>query len=123
MHTTPISGELRVSLPFPPSINRLYRAIGGRSILSEAYRLWKTEAGWALNLQHPTPVPGRVAVTIELSPPDKRRRDADNSGKAVLDLLVAHKIIEDDSSAFVREFTVKWSDQFEPCTVTIRGVE
>ena len=108
-------------MPFPPSINRLYRAVGGRSILSEAYRRWKLEAGWALAAQHPKRVFGPVAVTVELCAPDKRRRDADNAGtKAVLDLLVAHQIIEADDSRFLREVTARWVDSGAPCTVTVR---
>lgn len=121
MSPTPISGELRVSLPFPPSINRLYRAVGGRSILSEAYRAWKQEASLTMLAQRPRKMLGKVAVTVELCAPDKRRRDADNSGKAVLDLLVAHQIIEDDSNIFVREFTAKWVDSGDPCTVIVRA--
>jgi crossover junction endodeoxyribonuclease RusA len=115
--------ETRIVLPFPPSINRLYRAVGGRSILSEAYRGWKTEAGKLLNAQRPRKMRGQVAVTVELCAPDKRRRDADNAGtKAVLDLLVSHQIIEADDSRFVRSITAKWVDDGEPCTVTVRGV-
>ena len=114
-------GTVQLTLPWPVSTNRLYRAVGGRSILSEAYRRWKLEAGWALAAQHPKRVFGPVAVTVELCAPDKRRRDADNSGKAILDLLVAHQIIEDDSSKFVREFTAKWVDSGDPCTVIVRA--
>jgi crossover junction endodeoxyribonuclease RusA len=114
---------VRVVLPFPPSINRLYRAVGGRSILSEAYRLWKTEAGRLLNSQHPKKMLGKVAVTVELCAPDKRRRDADNAGtKAVLDLLVSHQIIEADDSRILRAITAKWVDAGEPCVVTVRAI-
>ncbi len=118
------AGEVVVTLPFPPSINALYRAVGGRSILSEAYRLWKKEAGLTLNSQRPKKMLGRVGVTVELRAPDKRRRDADNAGtKAVLDLLVSHQIIEADDSRFLREVTARWVDTGEPCTVTVRGIE
>lgn len=114
-------GEVRVRLPFPPSINALYRAVGGRSILSGKYRAWKQQAGLALMSQRPGKMLGRVGVTVELCAPDKRRRDADNSGtKAVLDLLVAHQIIEADDSRFLRSITAKWVDAGEPCTVIVR---
>lgn len=115
------AGEVRVTLPFPPSINRLYRAVGGRSILSEAYRLWKTEAGLTLNSQRPKKVAGKVSVTVELCAPDKRRRDADNAGtKAVLDLLVNHQIIEADDSRILREITARWVESGPSCTVFVR---
>lgn len=110
----------RISLPFPPSVNALYRAVGGRSILSAEYRAWKQEAGLVLAAQRPGKVPGRVAVTVELCAPDKRRRDADNAGlKAVLDLLVSHGVIEGDDSRFVRRAAVAWVDAGLPCTVKV----
>jgi len=112
-----------VSLPFPPSINALYRAVGGRSILSEKYRLWKTEAGLVLNSQRPKKVLGKVAVSVELCAPDKRRRDADNAGtKALLDLLVSHQIIEADDNRILKEIKVVWVDQGDPCRVTIQSI-
>lgn len=109
-----------LSLPRPPSINRLYRAVQGRSILSEAYRSWKAEAGLLLMSQRVRKVPGRVEVLVECALPDKRRRDIDNVGfKAVLDLLVHHQIIEADDSSVVRSITARWLDAGEPCRVTI----
>jgi crossover junction endodeoxyribonuclease RusA len=112
-----------ITLPFPPSINALYRAVGGRSILSEKYRKWKSEAGLTLISQRPRKMPGKVAVSVELCAPDKRRRDADNAGtKALLDLLVSHQIIEADDSRFLKEIKVVWVDQGDPCRVSIRPI-
>lgn len=115
------AGERRcVVLPYPPSVNALYRAVKGRSILSEKYREWQYEAGQVLGLQRPLPVPGAVNVTVELSPPDKRRRDIDNAGfKAVLDLLVKHRVIEGDDSKFVRQITARWVESENECTVIV----
>lgn len=112
-----------ITLPFPPSINALYRAVGGRSILSEKYRKWKAEAGLTLISQRPRKMPGKVAVSVELCAPDKRRRDADNAGtKALLDLLVSHQIIEADDSRILKEIKVVWVDQGDPCRVEIRPI-
>jgi Holliday junction resolvase RusA-like endonuclease len=111
-----------ISLPFPPSINKLYRAVAGRSILSREYRAWKDEAGLLLASQRPLKVSGPVSVVVELVPPDKRRRDADNAGtKAVLDLLVAHGVIEADDSRILKSITARWVESGEPCTVTIEA--
>ena len=52
-----------------------------------------------LKAQRPGQIEGEVEVSIALGRPDgRRKRDLDNAaGKAVLDLLVAHQVIEDDS--------------------------
>jgi Holliday junction resolvase RusA-like endonuclease len=50
-----------------------------------------------LKAQRPGRVEGAVEVSIALGRPDNRKRDLDNAGKAVMDLLVAHQVIEDDS--------------------------
>lgn len=110
-------------LPFPPSVNALYRAVGGRSILSAAYRAWKLEAGKVLMSQRPRKFAGQVSVEVQLCPPNKRRRDIDNAGfKAVLDLLVSHQIIQGDDSTFVRSIKASWVETGDPCRVTINGV-
>jgi len=123
MNATPSREEqaARVVLPFPPSVNALYRSVKGRSILSERYRNWKTEAGMALNLQKPERFGGPVSILVELTPPNRIRRDIDNAGfKAVLDLLKTYGVIVDDDSRYVREVTARWIDAGEPCTVTVR---
>lgn len=109
-------------LPYPPSVNALYRAVKGRSILSEKYRDWKADASTVLMLQKPKPIAGQVSVIVEMSPPDKRKRDLDNAGfKAILDLLVSFSIIAADDSSVVREIVARWVDG-EPgqCTVIVR---
>lgn len=115
--------ELSLLLPYPPSVNALHRVYNGRSIASEEYRSWKEQAGRRLLSQRPRPVSGPVTVSVELCPPDNRRRDIDNAGfKAVLDLLVAHRVIEADDSRIVKEITARWVEAGEPCAVYVRGV-
>lgn len=113
-----------MTLPFPPSINALYRAVGGRSIMSAKYREWRDEAGWGMAAQRAGKVQGPVSVSVSLVAPDKRKRDLDNVGfKAVIDLLVSHQIIEADDSTCVRKIEAEWASSGAPCTVTIRGIE
>ena len=59
-------------LPWPPSVNGIWRAVRGRNILSQRYRHWREAASKALLLQRPKPVFGPVRVAIELAPPDRR---------------------------------------------------
>jgi len=99
-------------LPFPPSLHALYvhRPQGGRA-KSRAYARWLKEAGWTLIEQRVQPhkLPVRLALTF--TPPDRRRRDlGDNYHKPVLDLLVAHRILPDDSSRHVLGVDSHWTD-------------
>jgi crossover junction endodeoxyribonuclease RusA len=82
-------------IPFPPSVNRMYRVFRGRAIVSavgRAYRAAVTEA-----LAGTPKTAGRVSVRIVAHPPDNRRRDLDNLLKASLDGLVHGGALEDDS--------------------------
>jgi crossover junction endodeoxyribonuclease RusA len=49
---------------------------------------------------------GPVRVTLDLYPPDCRRRDADNCEKVIFDALVRAGVLEDDSC--IREHTTRW---------------
>lgn len=82
-------------IPFPPSVNLMYRVFRGRAIVSRegrAYRQAVTEA-----LAGTPKATGRVSVRIVAHPPDNRRRDLDNLLKASLDGLVHGGALEDDS--------------------------
>jgi len=50
----------------------------------------------------PIPLQGALAMTIELCPPDRRRRDVDNFDKAILDSLTAAGVWGDDSQVIDR---------------------
>lgn len=109
-----------VQLPFPVTANRrLTKAKGGRVLLTEHYRGWLKEAGQEIMAQRARPVPGEVAVRVELVAPDARKRDADNTLKCVLDALVANHVIEDDSNRVVREINVEWMKDGHPCVVHV----
>src|SRR5215510_9542668 len=85
-------------LPAPPSTNNLFLNRGGRGgrIKSPGYRSWITEAGWQLRIAHAGKITRTVAVCVTLGLAT-RRPDVDNCLKALLDLLVAHEVIEDDA--------------------------
>jgi Holliday junction resolvase RusA-like endonuclease len=94
-------GAVRFNLPVPPSANNLFVSGVSRRVKAPAYRAWLREAGWRLKLQIPptaamcATVAGPVRVRIEAGL--ARRRDLDNAIKGILDLLVRHRVIEDDS--------------------------
>ena len=106
--------------PFPPTTNNLF-AGRARRFASKGYRAWQAEADHALSLQAPLPrFDGPVSVVLTLGRPDKRRRDLANYEKAVIDRIVHHGILSDDS--LIHELTMLWGDvtgcrvEIEPLT-------
>lgn len=86
-----------LTLPFPISVNAMYRNKLKSRAKSERYMTWARAAGWQLQAQRQKPIKGWYALTLTLYEADNKRRDADNFVKAVSDLLVTHGLIEDDS--------------------------
>jgi len=91
---------ISISLPRPPSTNRLHYQPPGfkRRIRTPEYAKWLTEAGWEARRQL-IGVPAiagsfRTKITV----PSASLRDLDNNGiKAILDLLSRVNAINDDS--------------------------
>ena len=99
---------MALNLPYPPSLNGLF-AGQQRRYKSKKYKAWIAEADIAILQQRPHKIKGKVKFSVLLGKPDKRRRDLDNVGaKAILDRLVAHGIIEDDS--LVESIFMAWAD-------------
>lgn len=90
---TPIKFEL----PWPPSVNHYYRHVGPRTLISRAGRIFRRRVARILAARCLPPAVGRLAVTVEVFPPDRRRRDIDNLLKAVLDALQHGGAFPDDS--------------------------
>jgi Holliday junction resolvase RusA-like endonuclease len=105
---------MKVTLPAPPSMNAIWRAVGGRVIKSEVYRAWIRHAGLELMAQRPKAITGPVKVEVLCV--ENGRRDLDGHLKAVLDLMVTHKLIDGDRCKTVREITMSWSKE-------VKGVE
>lgn len=114
-----MSKHATIYLPFPPSTNTLFGNSGKGRRITKKYASWIKEAGQELNAQRVKPIQGRVYVKISLVAPDKRRRDADNTLKAILDLLVKHRIIEDDDNKILLGLNVEWYQSGHQCTVQI----
>lgn len=89
---------LILTLPFPPSVNRIWRAVAGRILLSRdgrAYREAVARQWLAARLQGHGRRP--LVVSIDAWMPDNRRRDLDNLQKASLDALQRAGAFHDDS--------------------------
>jgi Holliday junction resolvase RusA-like endonuclease len=88
---------MELELPFPPSVNHLWRRVGHRTLLSRSGRTFHRAVRVILVQMGVQPIAGRLAVTIDLHPPDRRRRDLDNALKALLDALQHGGAYHDDA--------------------------
>lgn len=96
----PAVRSLTLRLPFPPSLNRIWRAVQGRVVLSAPAREWAAAAAAAMPRGRvPPPFEGRLAVTMLLCPPaayGRRKWDIANREKLLCDLLTKQRVWLDD---------------------------
>ena len=90
---------LTILLPWPPSLNRYYRTVRGRMLISKDGRAYRETAVAAAieQLGARRTMVGRVSVDMYAAPPDKRKRDLDNLLKGMFDALTHAGIWVDDS--------------------------
>lgn len=99
---------MAISLPYPPTLNNLFKNAGARGrVKTQAYNCWLQEALLILRAQRAPKHTGSFRATIVLTRPDRRRRDIDNTVKALMDALKKGGVIEDDHLA--QSVTVAWA--------------
>lgn len=109
---------MTLSLPWPPTANNLHAVVRGRKVLSRAGREYRGAVVAAVAEQRARRLEAtRLAVTLTLNPPDRRRRDIANSEKAVIDALVFAGVIPDDS--LIDRLVIERGDVKRPGTVTV----
>jgi len=84
---------MRLSLPYPPSMNHYWRSVRGRNILSRDGREYRAR----VQMMGHECMSCRVQVVAVAYMPDRRRRDLDNLWKCLLDSLMHAAVLEDDS--------------------------
>lgn len=89
-------------MPWPPSVNRIWRAFGGRIILSMQARAYAKAAAAALPKGRVEPMTGRLLVWLTMHPPAKLARgkqawDIANREKCLCDVLTKQRVWLDDS--------------------------
>ena len=111
---------MKLSLPFPPSVNSMYATVKGRRLLTRRGRHYKDEVyGCVLEqLGVFKPLLGKLSVSIEFTPPDHRKRDMDNLFKSLFDALGRANCFIDDS-----QIKKIYAEMLEPgegsCTIII----
>lgn len=100
---------IEITLPYPPSANRLWRKAQGKIHRSDDYKKWSDAARTLcrIALRHAPAVHGPYILTILAERPDKRLRDLDNLIKPCSDALAHSGVVRDDSDA--EEIHVYWS--------------
>lgn len=94
------SRMMKLSLPWPPSVNGYWRAFRGRQIISKKGREYRAAVIAQLGLSDIVfKAPSTVAVSVWAYPPDRRVRNIDNLFKGLLDALTHGKVWDDDNQA------------------------
>lgn len=94
---------IKLELPWPPSVNRLYRATSRNSGKPGVYEIdkakeYKKEVFVLIkNKKLEGFGSARVEVDIKAYPPDRYRRDLDNILKAIIDSLEKAGVYKNDS--------------------------
>lgn len=89
---------LRIEIPFPPTINHYYLYTPNGVILGAKGKKYRRDVGLLLNrYKEYYSAEHRLALTINVYPPDKRKRDLDNVCKATMDALQHARIYSDDN--------------------------
>ena len=121
------SARIVVDLPFPVSVNRIWRA--GRKFVyrSPQYKDWQGEA-YAVWLQQKLTLPvkkiaGCYSLEIVLAEPDNRLRDLGNYEKVLSDFIQSVGLIENDR--LCRRLVMEYGDSDDAplgCRLTIQSL-
>ena len=78
-----------ITLPYPPSVNHYWGTVDDYWHVREAGKQYRRDVWvlWHSVPRVPPPITGRLDVHVQVFPPDRKRRDLDNLGKALLDAL------------------------------------
>lgn len=99
---TDTTTTLILALPWPPSVNHEWTMARGRMILTQTGRQYRARVNaLVMGQRHEghlplAPLDFPLAVRLDLWPPDRRRRDADNYAKAAFDALTRAGVWSDD---------------------------
>lgn len=100
---------MRLTLPFPPSVNGYWRSTRKGVLISERGRIFRSNALASIYQQlrcRPPALLTELEVHLVLCPPSRAKRDLDNFQKALFDGLTHAGIWKDDSQ--VKRMLVEW---------------
>lgn len=104
MSEAQMSNVATITLPWPPSVNTYWRHVvigrSARVLISREGREYRDAVRLAVLRRWPglcRPLEGRLDVSVVVHCPDRRARDLDNLGKAILDGLANAGVYANDS--------------------------
>lgn len=87
---------IALTLPWPVSANRNWRHVGNRTLLSSEARKYRARVVAQVRGMALQTLTGRLVVSIDAFPPDRRRRDLSNTLKVLEDALTHAGLWLDD---------------------------
>lgn len=103
---------ITLTLPLPPSTNRMYRLSGNRLMLTAEAKNYKLLAGWTAVAAGITPLDGRLWVCVNVYNKTERRNDIDNNLKLLFDGL--NQIAWNDDRQIVELHVYLYQDKRNP---------
>ena len=95
---------IKITLPFPLSVNSAYGQHAGRQrFKSKKYKNWLADC----TILEPLNIDYAVRITYNFYFPDKRVRDLGNYEKVVTDYLVNQGVLKDDNWQIIQEIVLK----------------
>lgn len=106
---------MMLTLPWPPSVNHYWRTVTRRGrptvLLTPKGERYRVDVhAVILSTAVVRPIDGPMEIRVLLYPPDRRRRDIDNTQKALLDAMQHAGLYEDDYQ--ISKLTI---ERHEPC--------
>jgi crossover junction endodeoxyribonuclease RusA len=89
--------QISLTLPWPPSVNHYWGQSGNRRFIGKKGVQFRKDVIEAVYNAGVTSLDGRLCVHVNLYPPDKRKRDIDNSMKSLFDACEHAGCYENDS--------------------------
>jgi len=113
---------ITIDLPFPPSVNAIWRSFRGRVVASKEAQIWWKLAEGTLYTQRPAwkaRISGPFEAELMFDQSKRGRKDLDNLSKLPLDAAQRFGIIDNDR--LCERLTSSWGE-VDGCRLTLRGL-
>lgn len=116
-------GKIIFELPFPPSLNGYYRHVGKMVLISAKGRKYREAVEQIAVMDNIQNIVGKaeIVTSLQVYPPDKRKRDIDNILKCLFDSLTKAKVWEDDSQ--IKKLEVEMLEPLPPAGMVVVTIQ